>query len=72
MVASMKVIDLIRKLLEFERDYDVVIAEFYPIGDEEQMLRINHEIVGHMVDDDAQEVVFLIPNKEGKIGHEKV
>lgn len=67
----MKVLELIQKLLEFDRDYEVVIAEFYAIGDE-QMLRINHDIVGHMVDDNTQEVVFLIPNKDGKIGNEDI
>lgn len=67
----MKVLELIQKLLEFNRDYEVVIAEFYAINDEEA-LRINHDIVGHMVDDNLREVVFLIPNKEGKIGNETI
>ena len=65
----MKVLDLIQKLLEFDRNYEVVIAEYYAI-DEDNALRINHDIVGHMVDDVAKEVVFIIPNKEGKIANE--
>ncbi len=67
----MKVRELIQKLLEFDREYDIVVAEFYGI-DDEQVLRINHEIAGHMVDDDAGEVIFLIPNREGRIGNEEV
>jgi hypothetical protein len=71
LVDSMKVQELIHKLLEFDRDYTVIIAEFYTI-DEEQALRINHHIVGHMVDDEAAEVIFLIPNRDGKIANETV
>lgn len=62
----MKVRDLIQKLLDFDREYEVAVAEYYAI-DEDNALRINHEIVGHMIDETAREVVFIIPNNEGSI-----
>jgi hypothetical protein len=67
----MKVRELIQRLLEFDRDYDVVVAEYYAI-DEENALRITHHIAGHLVDAAAKEVIFIIPNKEGKIANEDI
>jgi hypothetical protein len=65
----MKVLELIQKLLEFDRDYEVVVAEYYAI-DDDNALRVTHNIVGHMVDPVARELIFIIPNKEGKIANE--
>jgi hypothetical protein len=67
----MKVKDLIQRLLDMDRNYEITISEFYPM-DEQQMLRVDHEIVGHIVDDDTKQVIFLIPNKDGKIGNESI
>lgn len=58
-------------MLDFDRDYDVVVAEYYAI-DEENALRVTHKIAGHMVDAVAKEIIFIIPNKEGKIANEIV
>lgn len=65
----MLVKDLIQKLLDMDRNYDVVISEFYPL-DSEQSLRIDHQLIGHIVDDNTKQVLFVIPNKDGKVGDE--
>lgn len=63
--------DLIQKLLEMDRNYEVVVSEFYPM-DGEQVLRIDHSILGHIIENETKQVIFLIPNRDGKVGNENI
>lgn len=68
----MKVKELIHKLLEVDQNYEIIVSEFYSVEDEDQVWRIDKQIVGHVVDDEKELLIFVIPNKDGKVGNEYV